>query len=222
MKKANPYFDRASSNWDEEPRRVALMKAIGEKIIEQAPPTRSMDLMDYGCGTGLIGLFLLPLVRSVTGADNSAGMLEVLQRKIAVSGLEKMKAVQLDLERDPLPKDRFHRIVAGMVMHHIADVEQVLRAFYQLLTPGGVVCVADLDSEPGTFHSPEAAEIVHHHGFDREILKGQLTEAGFTEAEDSTVATFRKPVAGGGDEEFSVFLITAKRPHAENDRTAAL
>ena len=206
------YFDQAAANWDEEPRRIALMKAIGEKVVERAPLAKDMDILDYGCGTGLISLFLLPHVRSVTGADNSPGMLDVLRNKIAESGLENMKAVQLDLERDPVPQSSYHRIVVGMAMHHIADVERVLQAFHELLAPGGMVCLADLDSEPGTFHSPEAAGSVHHHGFDREELKDLLTTVGFVEPDDTTVATLRKPVTGGEEEEFSIFLVTAKRP----------
>lgn len=211
------YFDQAAANWDNEPRRIALMKAIGEKVVERATLAKNLDILDYGCGTGLISLFLLPHVRSVTGADNSSGMLDVLQQKIAKSGLENMKAVQLDLERDPLPDGRYHRIVVGMAMHHIADVERVLRAFHQLLAPGGMVCLADLDSESGNFHPPEAAEGVHHHGFDRGKLKDLLTEIGYVETDDTTVATFRKPVAGGGDEEFSIFLVTAQQSQEKDD-----
>ena len=91
------HFDEAAKNWDSEPRRVALMKAIGEAILRDAKPASNMDVLDYGCGTGLIGLFLLPHVRSVTGTDNSPGMLEVLQDKIAGEGLENMKAIHTSL-----------------------------------------------------------------------------------------------------------------------------
>ncbi|MHB0955027.1 MAG: methyltransferase domain-containing protein [Pirellulaceae bacterium] len=76
------YFDQSAATWDNEPRRIALMKAVGEAILQEARPTNDMDILDYGCGTGLVSLFLLPHIRSVTGADNSPGMLEVLNQKI--------------------------------------------------------------------------------------------------------------------------------------------
>ena len=205
------HFDKVAADWDKEPRRVALMKAIGEAILREVQPSSDMDMLDYGCGTGLIGLFLLPHVRSVTGADNSPGMLEVLRDKIASEGLENMEAIQLDLERDPLPSARYHMITVGMAMHHIADTEKVLRAFHTLLVPGGKLCLADLDTEPGTFHPPEVADSVYHHGFDREDLKGRLAGIGFREPRDASITTFRKPVAADGEEEFSIFLITARR-----------
>jgi ubiquinone/menaquinone biosynthesis C-methylase UbiE len=52
-----------------------------------------MDALDSGCGTGLVSLFLLPHVRSVTGADSSPGMLEVLRKKLDEEGIATMKAV---------------------------------------------------------------------------------------------------------------------------------
>lgn len=203
------YFDQSAATWDNEPGRIALVKAVGEAILQQAEPTKDMDVLDYGCGTGLVSLFLLPHVRSVTGADNSPGMLEVLNRKIAERGIENMRAIRLNLENDPLPNERYRLIVTSMTMHHVADTGRVLRAFHALLHPGGRVCIADLDREPGLFHRPEAARSVHHHGFDRGWLKDQLAAAGFTQMQEVTAHTLHKPVKNGGERAFPVFLITA-------------
>jgi 2-polyprenyl-3-methyl-5-hydroxy-6-metoxy-1,4-benzoquinol methylase len=206
------YFDEEAAAWDEKPSRVRLARAVGEAIVCQATPTRDMTVLDYGCGTGLLGLYLLPHVRSVTGADSSPGMLDVLSRKIAEGGLENMKAVRLDLERDPVPDGRYNMIVTSMVMHHVTDPDEIIRAFHKMLLPGGFLCLADLDTEPGTFHTTEAAGSVHHHGFDREDMKARLARIGFSEARDVTALRYSKLVEKGGEEEFSVFLITAKRP----------
>jgi len=48
------YFDQSAA---------ALMKDVGEAILRQARLTKDMDVLDYCCGTGLVGLFLLPHVR---------------------------------------------------------------------------------------------------------------------------------------------------------------
>ena len=208
----NSYFDQSAATWDNEPRRITLMKAVGEAILREAQPTKDTDVLDYGCGTGLVSLFLLPHVKSVTGADNSPGMLEVLQGKIAAGGVQRMKVVRLDLEQDSVPEDRYHLIVTSMTMHHVADTERVIRAFHGMIHPGGKLCIADLDTEPGVFHAPEAAGSVHHHGFDRKWLTDQLAKAGFTRMRDVTAHTIYKPVVGGEERPFQVFLITATRP----------
>lgn len=205
------YFDQAAASWDDQPHRVRLMKAIGEAIVDKAVPTKDIAAMDYGCGTGLVGLYLLPYVRRVTGADSSPGMLEVLGRKIAEGGLSAMRAIRLDLERDIVPAERYNMITVSMALHHIADIDRVLRSLYEMLLPGGILCIADLDTEPGTFHSASAAAGVHHYGFDRQELKNTLATIGFFDMADSTVANFSKPVESGGDAGFSIFLVVARR-----------
>jgi ubiquinone/menaquinone biosynthesis C-methylase UbiE len=206
------HFDNAAATWDDEPRRIALMRAIGEVILDNVQPSRATTVLDYGCGTGLIGLFLLPHVGQVTGADNSPGMLTVLRRKIADNGIKNMTAIHLDLQTEPPLDQEFDLILCGMAMHHIAEIDRVLRGFHKMLRPGGTVCIADLDTEPGLFHTPEAAASVHHNGFDREALKRRMTDAGFQAANDRTVLTFKKPVAEQADHEFSVFLVSATKP----------
>ena len=206
------HFDDAAATWDEEPRRIALMKAVGEAILREARPGKDTDAFDYGCGTGLVSLYLLPHVRSATGADISDGMLAVLRKKLADHGIANMKAIRLDLERDPVPPERFGLVVTSMALHHIADTERVLRAFHELLLPGGTICIADLDTEPGLFHPPEIAASVSHHGFDRGTLKRRLEQTGFVEARDITAHTLRRPIQDGTERDFPVFLITARRP----------
>ena len=205
------YFDQSAATWDNNPVRIALMKAVGEAILRAARPTKQMDALDYGCGTGLVSLFLLPHVRSVTGADNSSGMLDVLRKKISDGGLDKMKPICLDLEHDPLPEGRYNLIVASMVLHHTANTAKVLAAFHELLRPEGTLCIADLDTEPGVFHDAQAAASVHHHGFDRVDLKAQLGRVGFHGITDTTAHTICKPVESGGERDFPVFLITARK-----------
>ena len=205
------HFDEAATSWDAEPRRIELAKAVGEAILRQVRPTRDMDVLDYGCGTGLLGLFLLPHVRGVTGADSSPGMLKVLEDKIRIGGLQQMRAERLDLGHDPVPDSRYHLIVANMVMHHVDQIETLLTAFYQMLLPGGVLAIADLDTEPGLFHSPDVAASVFHHGFDRQVFMDRMCQLGLVEVKDATAHVIRKPIANGEAREFPVFLIIGRR-----------
>jgi ubiquinone/menaquinone biosynthesis C-methylase UbiE len=205
------HFDQYATTWDDNPARITLMKAIGEAILREVQPTREMNVLDYGCGTGLVGLFLLPHVGTVTGADNSVGMLDVLRQKIRAGGLTTMRSVRLDLEGDPLPAERYDLIVSNMTLHHIADTGKVLGACAQLLTARGTLCIADLAPEPGSFHPPEMADSVHHHGFDPEELAAQLSRLGFQRTKHSTAHSVRKPVADGTERDFPVFLIVARK-----------
>jgi 2-polyprenyl-3-methyl-5-hydroxy-6-metoxy-1,4-benzoquinol methylase len=212
-------FDQSAANWDAEPRRIELAKAVGEAILRQVQPTRNMDVLDYGCGTGLLGLFLLPHVRSVTGVDNSTGMLQVLENKIQTGGLQRIKMERLDLQHEPMPESRYHLIVTNMVMHHIERTDLLLAAFHEILLPGGILAIADLDTEPGLFHNPAVAERVYHHGFDRGAFKVCMIQAGFVDAKDITAHVIRKPVANGEIREFPVFLIVGHRALTDRSST---
>lgn len=208
---AENHFDQSAANWDAAPSRAELANAVGEAVIQHVRPTREMDVLDYGCGTGLIGVFLLPHVRSVVGADSSPAMLQVLDDKIRDGGLRHMRTKKLDLQHDPVPDSRYHLIVSSMVTHHVADVGSLLAAFRRMLHPGGFLAIADLDVESGLFHSPEAVESVHHYGFDRGRFKERLIHAGFADAKDATAHVIRKPEANGNQREFPVFLIVGQR-----------
>ena len=204
------YFDQSAATWDNEPRRIALMKGVGEAILREARPTKDMNILDYGCGTGLVSLFLLPHIRSVTGADNSPGMLEVLNQKISDGRIANMRVMKLDLEHDSLPDERYHLIVTSMTMHHVSDTEKVVRAFHDLLHPGGSLGIADRTRNRVFFthpRKPRACIIM----VSTDKLQGLLAAAGFTDMKDVTAHTIYKPVESGTERAFPVFLITAIR-----------
>lgn len=197
-------FDEAAATWDKEARRVELARAIAGEIVSRTPLSRDMDVLDFGCGTGLLTLALQPLVRRVTGADTSAGMLEVLRQKLAAQGVSNVETVLLD-PKAPLSVDsRFHLVVSSMALHHVADLGPLFERFHALLHPGGRVALADLDREDGTFH--EDARGVHHLGFERGAIQSLLAEAGFTGLGTTTATVTKKE---GRD--YPVFLITGSR-----------
>jgi ubiquinone/menaquinone biosynthesis C-methylase UbiE len=202
-------FDTQAKSWDEDPMRVELARKVTEAILSQVPVNREMDALDYGCGTGLVTLGIQPHLRSITGADSSTGMLSVLHEKIDVKGLENVKTLLLDLEKDPTPASCFNLIVTSMTTHHIADPAGLIDRFASMLRPGGYLAVADLDLEGGLFHRDNTG--VLHFGFDRKEMKEFFRKAGFEEILESTAVTFTREVNDRPSREFSLFLISGRR-----------
>lgn len=62
------YFDRAAATWDDVPRRIALMKAVGAAILRESPPAKDMDVLDYGCGERAFPVFLIVARLACSGA----------------------------------------------------------------------------------------------------------------------------------------------------------
>lgn len=202
-------FDREANSWDDKPDRVRLATEVTEAIRAAVPLTREMEVLDFGCGTGLVSLGLHPYVRSVTGVDSSRGMLDVMEEKIERQRLANIRTLQLDLDKGDTLTGRYDLIVTSMTLHHVPDVESLFALFHRLASPGGYLAVADLDFEGGKFHADNTG--VFHYGFQRESLRGMLSDAGFEDIRDRTAAEITKPDSDGVMRGFSVFLITGRK-----------
>jgi ubiquinone/menaquinone biosynthesis C-methylase UbiE len=200
-------FDQKASHWDAKPGRVERAQAMADGLRAALPLSTSMTALEYGCGTGLVSFALQPQLGHITLADSSSGMLAVLREKIATSHVQNMTPRLLDLTNDPLPTERYQLIYTLMTLHHILDTDRMLRAFYALLDAPGYLCVADLDTEDGTFHTDE---FHGHSGFDRATLSAQAQQAGFQSIAFSTVFHQRKEVAGAM-KDFPLFLMIARK-----------
>jgi cyclopropane fatty-acyl-phospholipid synthase-like methyltransferase len=202
-------FDQVASTWDEDPLRVALARAVADAIARDVGLSASMDVLDFGCGTGLLTLALQPHVRSVTGADTSPGMLAVLEQKVRELGLESVRSCRLDQSGALAAAGPFDLITSSMALHHVKDVDGLFAQLRTVLREGGHVALADLDTEDGSFHPPEVTD-AYHRGFDRAALRAQLKASGFDDVRDTTAFIHRRH-----GREYPVFLISARAAGAE-------
>ncbi|MFA6014358.1 MAG: class I SAM-dependent methyltransferase [Gallionellaceae bacterium] len=205
-------FDADAALWDEHPGKVKMAGDAAAAILREIKLTSEMEVMDFGCGTGLLGLKLLPLVKSLTGVDSSQGMLAVLRNKIETLGLTNVQAQLIDFASGERPGGSYHLIVSSMTLHHVPDTAALFSEWFDLLHPGGQVAFADLDTEDGSFHSDNTG--VFHFGFDRNKLTQLLHVSGFGEVRATTASAISKEVSGQGTREFTIFLITASKPSA--------
>ena len=197
-------FDARASTWDEDPGRLQLAADIFSAIEKQIPLQPGFAALDYGCGTGLLTFALAPRVRRITAVDSSRGMLDRLAQKQQSSGLLNIDLLQSDFSTHPLPSGAYDLLTTAMTLHHVANVEQILRQFFSLLAPGGFLALADLDTEDGTFHSN--SEGIHHFGFDRDTLARQLEACGFGNLHFTTASRIQKH-----GRTYPVFLATAQK-----------
>ncbi|MBF0475364.1 MAG: class I SAM-dependent methyltransferase [Deltaproteobacteria bacterium] len=202
-------FDKRAAAWDEEPRRVKLVNDIAEAISAEIKLTPQMDVLDFGCGTGLLTILLRPLVNSLTGVDSSTGMLDILKAKIENQHLTRIATRLLDLEQGDTLDGLYHLITSSMTLHHIREIRPLLDQFYKVAAPGGYISLADLDLDGGKFHPDNQG--VFHFGFDRATLGRDLEAAGFEQIRDRTAATVLRPTPEGGTRPFTVFLITGRK-----------
>jgi predicted TPR repeat methyltransferase len=197
------HFDERAGTWDDDRGHVERAARVAAAITETIRLDTSTRMLEYGAGTGLVTQALRDRVGAVTLADASAGMREVMERKVAAGALTDARVWDLDLARDPVPDEPFDLIVTVLVLHHIPTLEPVLDAFAQLLVDGGHLCVADLEAEDGSFHGDG---FEGHHGFERNQLRAQLQRAGFVDVTFTPCGDVMRPHGP-----FPMFLATARR-----------
>jgi ubiquinone/menaquinone biosynthesis C-methylase UbiE len=202
-------FDKEATTWDEVPARIKLANDIAAAISNEILLTSNMDVLDFGCGTGLLTLHLQPVVHSITGVDSSRGMIDVLKAKIDRRNLPNINTQFLDIEKGDVLEGTYHLIVSGMTLHHVKEIRPLLDQFYRILTPSGYLCVADLDLDDGQFH--DSNDGIYHFGFNRALLRKDYMEAGFDDIRDKTAAEVMKPDPDKGKRPFTVFLMTGRK-----------
>ncbi len=173
-------FDERAATWDDDPSHVERAEVIGRAMRDAVPLDRSVRMLEYGAGTGLVSQALQDAVGPLTLVDTSAGMRAVMEDKIARGAITDARVWDLDLAGASLDdvEERFDLVVTVLTLHHLHHLEPALANFATLLDSGGHLAIVDLDEEDGTFH-PEGFD--GHHGFDHDALTTQLEQAGFTD-----------------------------------------
>ena len=204
------FFDTAAVVWDKDPGRVQMAKTIADALINALHPDGTELVMDYGTGTGNIAIRIAPQVKRIIAADSAQGMLQVLKGKLVADGITDIEPREWSIGQDTTDMPRFDLIVSSMTLHHVRDTAAAARTFHELLSPGGRIAIADLDSDNGEFH--EAPGIAEHDGIDRKSLQQVFEQAGFGSIRFSDAATIHKTSSRTGKpRDFTIFLMTAVR-----------
>ena len=179
-----------------------ISAGVGAALLQKVPLRPAMHVMDFGAGTGLVCSQVAPLVEKIYAVDISASMLEQLAAKPALQG--KVEPICQNILETPLGK-KVDLIMSAMAMHHVDDTEKLLQTFAAHLESGGLLALADLDSEDGSFH-PADVEGVFHQGFDREALRALLEKEGFEAIEFTTATSVSRD-----EKRYPIFLVTATK-----------
>jgi 2-polyprenyl-3-methyl-5-hydroxy-6-metoxy-1,4-benzoquinol methylase len=202
-------FDKEAGAWDDHPDRVKLARDVAGAILRHVPVLPEMNVLDFGCGTGLVSFLLHRKVGSILAVDSSRGMLDVLATKLSDARVANVKTQLLDLDKGDVLTGPYDLIVSSMTFHHVPDIQPLLHQFYDAIALSGYLCVADLDPDKGLFH--QSNDGVFHSGFERVEMRSRFEEAGFSGVVDVTAAEMTKTFPGGEERRFTVFLMIGRK-----------
>ena len=173
------HFDDEAKTWDDDPEKTERAIVFAKEIIDFIKPDKTLNALEFGCGTGLLSFQLKDSFKTITLADNSEGMIKILGEKIVKEGVENFKPLHINSSESDLKNNEYDVIYTLMTLHHIPGVENIVKIFNSILKRGGYLCIADLVKEDGSFHAGHE-DFDGHNGFERDELKSVLSDNGFS------------------------------------------
>lgn len=198
-RRSQEFFDRHARQWDDLARTLLPMPDYRERLLALVPEGKTV--VEVGLGTGGLLPALAAKAGRVIGVDHSPAMLDEARRRLNLAGIAGIDLRLGEMTHLPLPDTAVDCAVLNMVLHHAADPAAVLAEIRRVLTPGGVLALADLGR-----HEREAARdqlADQWLGFEEEELMGWLRDVGFT------AITIERIAAGAGQE--SVMLVHGQK-----------
>ncbi|KAF2499583.1 S-adenosyl-L-methionine-dependent methyltransferase [Lophium mytilinum] len=182
------FFDNLTDMYDGSP----WAKKLGPQLIEAFRSRRdwigvdfldedatnsdkTVRLLDYACGTGMVSRALGPYVTTTVGIDISPNMVAAYNEQAKSSSLpnSQISAVVGDLFAPEPPEAlsgpeffNFDLAVVSAGYHHFDDVVLCTKRLTERLKPGGVLVISDFLQGPDTdvFHGTVEGHGEHSHG----------------------------------------------------------
>lgn len=202
------HFDNKAATWDDDPGHVERAKIIAKQLKNAIGKSNIKNALEYGSGTGQLSFELKDEFPEITLMDESFKMTEVALQKCKDLNVTNLHPVQYDLILNPLPDRRYDLIFTLLTLHHIDNIDMILEKFYELLNPGGMLVLIDLEKEDGSFHD---YEFQGHLGFERKELEQQLSAAGLKSDHYEVCYTIKKEMDDGELKAYPLFLLAAKK-----------
>jgi uncharacterized protein (DUF302 family) len=171
-------FDNKAKDWDKDPKKVERARIFAREISIILGDRKDITALEFGSGTGLVSFELTGRFSSITLADSSKGMLEVLKQKIEREKITIMKPFFVSDSDGLRDLRKFDVIYTLLTLHHVKDIPDLISEFSRLLNPGGFLFIGDLITEDGSFHSSDP-EFDGHRGFEPEELEKMCQVNGF-------------------------------------------
>lgn len=194
-------FEKIAGMYDT-PERIQIAKLASDAIREYVVDAKNKDAIDFGCGTGLVGMNLLNDFRSVLFLDTSPNMIHQVQQKISAMHIQNADTLCFDFERESLADLHADYVFMAQVLLHIPDVELVLSRLFDVLNEGGHLIIVDFNKNENV-----VSDIVHN-GFNQAALTDKMTKIGYRDIQSQTFYTGSKLLMG---QDASMFVLDSRK-----------
>jgi SAM-dependent methyltransferase len=115
-------------------------RSVFARLLDAAIPGDAR-VVDIGCGTGQMCLYLARADRIIVGADLTRASLQLADAAARRFDVRGVQFVETDLARPGLRAGAFDVVYSSGVLHHTADPRRSFSRIAPLARPGGIVIV---------------------------------------------------------------------------------
>ncbi len=203
-------FDDVAKDWDVNPKMIERANILANELKKYFKfDNHLMTAFEFGSGTGLLSYHLKDSFKSITLADSSEGMINVLKAKIANENIVNLHPLLIEMPCNDLSVGKADFIFTFMALHHVLEIEKLFKNFNFILKTGGYLCIGDLVTEDGSFHSHDQS-FDGHRGFNKDELTALLTNHGFKTEQYQIFYEIEKEYENQM-KKYPLFLIVAKK-----------
>ena len=209
----NKRFNQEALSWDNRPfvREASQEAAKAITAKSKALYWKPQQVLEIGCGTGIMSFLIAPHVERVVAIDAAEGMIDVLKQKLqkqdAPENILPIAVLLEDPEDPSLPpasesepkgsRQKFDLILSHLVLHHIPDLKGVLKTMLRCLAPGGRTMLTDFEDfgpEARRFHAQSKLDGVERHGINANQMAALMREVGFANVNVTPEWTMTKTI----------------------------
>ncbi|BBP00730.1 tetratricopeptide repeat protein [Sulfuriferula nivalis] len=111
---------------------------VQEHIASYYPPSKNLNVLDLGCGTGLVGTVLQPYAHRLTGVDLSQAMLNQAATKQIYHQLHKADITAYLASTD----EQFDLITCMDTLIYLGHLDEIFALIHRRLKPDGMLIVS--------------------------------------------------------------------------------
>jgi len=137
------FFDRVAKDWDKIGQDFESGQARQRAAAALLP--RGLVVADLGCGTGYMARALFGLCARLILVDRSRAMLARARERLErAPGSTELEFRRGELDALPIADGELDGLVAGMVLHHLPELDGPLGEMRRVLKPGASLALLDL------------------------------------------------------------------------------
>lgn len=213
MTTSTQFWDKIAEKYAKQP--ISDEAAYQKKLqITREYFQPSMNVLEFGCGTGSTAIAHAPYVHHIQAIDFSSKMIDIAQAKAAAQNILNVTFEQASIDELNVPDSSYDAVLGLNVLHLLENKEAAIAQVHKMLQPGGcfitsTVCLGDtmawfkliapVGKVLGLFPLVKI--------FTVKDLETSLTDAGFEIDYQSQAGDYQSPIGNA-----KILFIVAKKP----------